>query len=183
MTLVDEAARTDVALRRSWTATHLAVPGIGIALVAATVASDRALPYVLVTLVPVVAVLAARAVTVRQAARARQVADRRGYAGVSIVMVLLTIAGPGLSLLPGPAQLTALAFGWLGWLRRDSVVAGAGAAALLAVSPLDIKGPLSLTFAQPDDPFRVSGLLIVAAFLVGMAIWSARRGKDAGEET
>lgn len=183
MTLVGEAARADVALRRSWTATHLAVPGVGIALVAATIASDRVGPYILVTLVPVVAVLAARAVTVRQTARAGHVADRRGYAGVSLAVVLLTIVGPGFSLLPGPAQLTALAFGWLGWLRRDSVVAGAGAAALLAVSPLDINGPLSLAFAQPDDPFRVSGLLIVAAFLLGMAVWQGRRGKDAHEET
>lgn len=154
---------------------HTVVPGLGIAAVAVTIASNDAIAYVVtVPLVPLLTVLVARSVAVGRTTL-RDAVDRRGYLAASLFVLAASVLGLASQRMPGPAQLIAVAFVYLGWLRRDAVTSAVALAALLAVAPVDIKGPVSLGFTDTNGPQRVGALLLVAAVMIVVGL--TRYGK------
>jgi hypothetical protein len=139
----------------------LVTPGAGFVAVAAVIAMDNALVYYAAAIfLPMLTVVAAHAVAVGGAAVGE--VDRRGYLAASIAAFGLSLFSLSSPSLPGPAHIIAAAFVYLGWIRRDALVAAVAAAALLVALASDVKGPLVIEAA----PARLTSLLVAAAFLI-----------------
>lgn len=164
------ATQMDHTQRRvtSSTAPLLIAPGLGIAAAGALMISGHFLALITAPLfLPLITVVAGRAGVLWRRQGAGRNIDRRGFLLVSLAVVAATLMNLESARL-GPAQLIALGFTYLGWIRRDALVAGTCAAAFLAVTPVDFTGPLTVWYASPV--YAGIALITVAAVMVTLAV-------------
>lgn len=163
---------------RSPTGTLLIAAGLGIAAVGAAVLSGQPLPYAAAVLVvPLLTVVGGRAAALWPSRDDQATQDRRGYLPVALFVLAATVIGLSSKLFLGPAQLVAVGFTYIGWIRRDVLVAGACSAALVAVAPVDIKGPVVLSLAEPF--YAGLSIMTVATILIGLGSLTIVRRKGA----